>query len=55
MIGTLARAKQRHPVQVCFFVGASNDMHLLLWVEDAKKLRGFFVYWWHLFSRTARR
>ena len=26
IIGTLARAKQRHQVQVCFFVGVSNHM-----------------------------
>ena len=35
IIGTLARAKQRHKVKVCFFVGISNHMHILLWVEDA--------------------
>ena len=27
IIGTLARAKQRHKVRVCFFVCASNHMH----------------------------
>jgi putative transposase len=46
IIGTLARAKQRHKVQVCFFVCVSNHMHLLLWTEDARelaKLMGYFL------------
>jgi putative transposase len=46
IIGTLARAKQRHKVQVCFFVCISNHMHLLLWTEDARelaKLMGYFL------------
>jgi putative transposase len=46
IIGTLARAKKRHKVQVCFFVCVSNHMHLLLWTEDARelaKLMGYFL------------
>jgi putative transposase len=51
IIGTLARAKQRHKVQVCFFVGLSNHMHILLWVEDAKGLAKFMGYF---LSKLAR-
>jgi putative transposase len=46
ILGTLARAKQRHKVRVCFFVCISNHMHLLLWTEDARelaKLMGYFL------------
>jgi putative transposase len=46
IIGALARAKQRHKVQVCVFVCISNHMHLLLWTEDARelaKLMGYFL------------
>jgi len=51
IIGTLARAKQRHQVQVCFFVGVSNHMHLLLWIEDARGLAKFMGYF---LSKLAR-
>ncbi len=51
IIGTLARAKQRHKVQICFFVGVSNHMHLLLWVEDARGLAKFMGYF---LSKLAR-
>jgi hypothetical protein len=46
IIGTLARAKRRHKVRVCFFVCVSNHMHLLLRTEDAgelSKLMGYFL------------
>jgi REP element-mobilizing transposase RayT len=55
IIGTLARAKQRHPVQVCFFVGVSNHMHILLWVEDAKKLSKFMGYFLSKLAREVGR
>src|SRR4051794_976752 len=38
IIGTLARAKRRYKVRVCFFVAASNHLHLYLDVDDAKQL-----------------
>jgi REP element-mobilizing transposase RayT len=44
IIGTLARARQRHEVRVCFFVGLSNHMHILLWVDDAQRLAKFVGY-----------
>jgi REP element-mobilizing transposase RayT len=44
IIGTLARAKQRHKVRVCFFVCLGNHMHLLLWTEDARELAQFMGY-----------
>ncbi|HEY2290847.1 MAG TPA: hypothetical protein VGM86_09120 [Thermoanaerobaculia bacterium] len=55
IIGTLARAKQRHQVQVCFFVGVSNHMHILLWVEDAKKLSKFMGYFLSKLAREVGR
>ncbi|HEY4564975.1 MAG TPA: hypothetical protein VIJ36_18470, partial [Thermoanaerobaculia bacterium] len=52
IIGTLARAKQRHDkVRVCFFVGLSNHMHILVWVEDARGLAKFMGYF---LSKLAR-
>src|ERR1700759_5268961 len=51
IIGTLARAKQRHPAQVCFFAGVSNHMHILLWVEDPRGLAKFMAYF---LSKLAR-
>jgi hypothetical protein len=44
IIGTLARAKKRHKVQVCFAVCLGNHMHLLLRPEDAQELSGFMGY-----------
>jgi REP element-mobilizing transposase RayT len=41
ILGTLARAKQRYGVRVCFFVCASNHLHLLLGVDDARQLSRF--------------
>src|SRR3954462_6039379 len=55
IIGTLARAKQRHQVQVCFFVGVSNHMHLLLWVEDARGLAQFMRYFQSKLAREVGR
>ena len=55
IIGTLARAKQRHEVQVCFFVGVSNHMHLLLWVEDARGLAKFMGYFLSKLAREVGR
>src|SRR5436305_5016515 len=55
IIGTLARAKQRHQVQVCFFVGVSNHMHLLLWVEDAQGLSKFMGYFLSKLAREVGR
>jgi len=55
IIGTLARAKQRHQVQVCFFVGVSNHMHLLLWVEDARGLAKFMRYFLSKLAREVGR
>src|SRR5436305_9355794 len=55
IIGTLARAKQRHEVRVCFFVGVSNHMHLLLWIEDARKLAKFMGYFLSKLAREVGR
>jgi REP element-mobilizing transposase RayT len=55
IIGTLARAKRRHEVQVCFFVGISNHMHILLWVEDARKLAKFMGYFLSKLAREVGR
>ena len=55
IIGTLARAKQRHEVQVCFFAGVSNHMHILLWVEDARKLSKFMGYFLSKLAREVGR
>jgi hypothetical protein len=55
IIGTLARAKQRHKVRVCFFVCASNHMHLLLWVEDARELAKFMGYFLSKLAREVGR
>ena len=55
IIGTLARAKQRYQVQVCFFVGVSNHMHLLLWVEDAQGLAKFMGYFLSKLAREVGR
>jgi putative transposase len=55
IIGTFARAKQRHQVQVCFFVGLSNHMHLLLWVEDARGLAKFMGYFLSKLAREVGR
>jgi REP-associated tyrosine transposase len=55
IIGTLARAKQRHQVQVCFFVGVSNHMHILLWVEDAQGLAKFMAYFQSKLAREVGR
>jgi hypothetical protein len=44
ILGTLARAKRRHGVRVCFFVCASNHLHLLLRVDDAQQLARFVGY-----------
>jgi hypothetical protein len=55
IIGTLARAKQRHQVQVCFFVGVSNHMHILLWVEDAQGLAKFMGYFLSKLAREVGR
>ena len=51
IIGTLARAKRRHKVRVCFFVCLGNHMHLLLWTEDARELSKFMGYF---LSKLAR-
>jgi putative transposase len=55
ILGTLARARQRHQVQVCFFVGVSNHMHLLLWVEDAQRLSQFMGYFSSKLAREVGR
>ena len=55
IIGTLARAKQRHQVQVCFFVGLSNHMHILLWVEDTQGLAKFMHYFLSKLAREVGR
>jgi REP element-mobilizing transposase RayT len=55
IIGTLARAKQRHKVRVCFFVCASNHMHLLLWTEDARELAKFMGYFLSKLAREVGR
>jgi putative transposase len=41
ILGILARAKHRYGVRVCFFVCASNHLHLLLGVDDARQLARF--------------
>jgi putative transposase len=55
LIGTLARAKQRHKVQVCFFVCISNHMHLLLWTENARELAKFMGYFLSKLAREVGR
>jgi REP element-mobilizing transposase RayT len=55
IIGTLARAKQRHEVRVCFFVGLSNHLHILLWVEDAQRLAKFVGYFLSKLAREVGR
>jgi REP element-mobilizing transposase RayT len=54
-IGTLARAKRRHKIRVCFFVCASNHMHLLLWTEDARELSKFMSYFLSKLAREVGR
>jgi REP element-mobilizing transposase RayT len=44
IIGTLARAKRRYDVRVCFFVCISNHLHMLLGVDDAQQLARFVGY-----------
>ncbi len=51
VIGALARALQRHEVQCCFFVVASNHFHGLLIPKDARELARFMCY---LTSKIAR-
>jgi REP element-mobilizing transposase RayT len=41
LIGALARVKRRYGARVCFFVCASNHLHLLLEVDDARQLSRF--------------
>jgi REP element-mobilizing transposase RayT len=55
LIGTLARAKRRHKVRVCFFVCVSNHMHLLLWTEDARELARFMGYFLSKLAREVGR
>jgi hypothetical protein len=55
IIGTLARAKRRHKARVCFFVCASNHMHLLLWTEDARELSKFMGYFLSKLAREVGR
>jgi REP element-mobilizing transposase RayT len=54
IIGTLARAKQRHEVRVCFFVCLGNHLHLLLWTEDARELAKFMGYFLSKLARSYR-
>jgi REP element-mobilizing transposase RayT len=51
VIGILARAKRKYPVQLTCFAFASNHMHLLLQVEDAGRMSEFMCY---LSSNLAR-
>jgi putative transposase len=55
IIGTLARAKQRQEVRVCFFVCLGNHMHLLLWTEDARELSKFMGYFLSKLAREVGR
>ena len=55
IIGTLARAKQRHKVRVCFFVCLGNHMHLLLWAENARELAKFMGYFLSKLAREVGR
>ena len=41
LLGALARIKQRHGVRIFFFVCASNHLHILLGVDDARQLARF--------------
>ncbi len=41
LIGALARIKTRHGVRIFFFVCASNHLHILLGVDDARQLARF--------------
>lgn len=44
VVGVIARAKQRVPVRLHYFVVMSNHIHLLLSVENAKQLASFMEY-----------
>src|SRR4051812_30770797 len=55
IIGTLARAKRRYKVRVCFFVAASNHLHLLLDVDDAQQLSRFMGYFGSKLAREVGR
>jgi hypothetical protein len=55
ILGTHARAKQRHKVRVCFFVCNSNHMHLPLWTEDARELSRFMGYFLSKLAREVGR
>ncbi len=43
-IGILARAKERHPVELYAFGGLSNHLHLLLGATDVDQLAGFMGF-----------
>jgi REP element-mobilizing transposase RayT len=55
IIGTLARAKRRYKVRVCFFVAASNHLHLYLDVDDAEQLSRFMGYFGSKLAREVGR
>src|SRR3954471_24829866 len=55
IIGTLARAKRRYKARVCFFVCASNHLHLLLDVDDAQQLSRFMGYFGSKLAREVGR
>jgi REP element-mobilizing transposase RayT len=55
IIGTLARAKRRYDVRVCFFVCLSTHLHLLLVVDDAKQLSRFMAYFSSKLAREVGR
>jgi REP element-mobilizing transposase RayT len=55
LIGTLARAKCRYEIRVCFFVCVSNHMHLLLWTKDARELARFMGFFLSKLAREVGR
>ncbi len=44
IVGVLGRARELYPVQVCGASFLSNHYHLLLWVENAKRMADFMGY-----------
>ncbi len=44
VVGVIARAQRRFPVEVCGIVVLSNHYHLLLWVPDSRRLADFMCF-----------
>ena len=44
MVGILAKAQEKYPVQIHAAVAASNHFHLILTPADAEELAGFMEF-----------